>query len=171
MKRHIHTVREFILPIIDFFYPPFRKVMVPQTFRYAAAGGFNTVVGLFVYYICFKFILKEQNLDLGFYAFTPHVAALFMSFCVSFPLGFFLMKYVVFENSTIGGKTQAIRYLMIYIFTLFINYAMLKLLVEILHIFVMLSQLISTAVVIAVSYFGQRYFSFKIDTNRPDATN
>ena len=173
MKRHIHNARDLILPFIDFFYPPFRKILGlgQQTFRYAAAGGMNTLLGLTVYYISYTFILQKQNLDLGFYAFTPHSAALFMSFCISFPVGFFLMKYVVFENSNINSKVQAIRYLLIYIFTLFINYALLKLMVEIGHMDAMLAQVISTGVVITVSYFGQRYFSFKMVNNSQDTTD
>ena len=27
MRRHIHSARDFLLPIIDFFYPPFRRIM------------------------------------------------------------------------------------------------------------------------------------------------
>ena len=171
MRKHFHTARDMVLPVIDFFYPPFRKTFELQTFRYAAAGGFNTVLGLFVYYVSYEFILHRKNLDFGFYAFTPHSAALFMAFCISFPMGFFLMKFVVFGNSNIGGKVQLVRYLMIYLFTLFINYILLKLMVEILHMAVMLSQVISTVVVITVSYFGQRHFSFQVkehDTNITD---
>jgi putative flippase GtrA len=172
MKRHIHNARDLILPFIDFFYPPFQKILGlgQQTFRYAAAGGMNTLLGLTVYYISYTFILQKQNLDLGFYAFTPHSAALFMSFCISFPVGFFLMKYVVFENSNINSKVQAIRYLLIYLFTLFINYALLKLMVEIGRMDAMVAQLISTGVVITVSYFGQKYFSFKMVNNERDTT-
>jgi putative flippase GtrA len=160
-----------VLPLIDLFYPPFRKLMGLQTFRYAAAGGCNTLLGLTVYYISYKYILHEKTLDLGFYAFTSHAAALFMSFCISFPIGFFLMKYVVFGNSNIKGKVQLIRYLLIYLFSLFINYFLLKLFVEILHIYVMLSQVISTAIVITISYFCQRYFSFKVKSPGEEITD
>jgi putative flippase GtrA len=170
MRKHFHNVRDVVLPIIDFFYPMFRKLMGLQTFRYAAAGGFNTLLGLAVYYVSYTFILRKHNLDFGFYAFTPHSAALFMSFCISFPVGFFLMKFVVFGNSNISGRVQLVRYLMIYLFTLFINYVMLKLLVEVLHIKVMVAQVSSTIVIIAISYFGQRHFSFKVKHPEADIT-
>jgi putative flippase GtrA len=169
MRKHIHNARDLILPVIDFFYPPFRKLMGLQTFRYAAAGGSNTLLSLAVYYISYAFILQKKNLDFGFYAFTPHSAALFMSFCISFPVGFFLMKFVVFGNSNIRGKVQLVRYLMIYLFSLFINYVLLKLMVEILHVQVMIAQVISTAIVVTISYFGQRHFSFKI--KNPDTSD
>lgn len=162
MKRHFHSARDLILPILDLFYPPFRKLMDLQTFRYAACGGINTLAGLLAYYIFFKFILKEQILDLGFYAFEAHSAALFFSFFISFPLGFFFSKFVVFSDSNIRGRSQLIRYLSLFLFNLLLNYLLLKLLVEVVHIFVMLSQLITTGVIIIFSYFMQRYFTFRV---------
>jgi hypothetical protein len=90
MKKHIHSARDFILPAIDFFYPPFRRLMSQQTFRYAASGAANTLLGFIIYFISFKYILREKQLDLGFYAFKPHVAALFISFCITFLVGFFM---------------------------------------------------------------------------------
>ncbi|MBL7751862.1 MAG: GtrA family protein [Chitinophagaceae bacterium] len=163
MHRHIHSARDLLIPVIDFFYPPFRRWMDIQTFRYAACGGGNTVLGLLVYYVFFKFILREQMLDLGFYAFTAYTAALFFSFCVSFPVGFFLMKYVVFSDSNVRGRSQLFRYLFSFLFTLTLNYIMLKFLVEKLHIFVMLSQVITTIVVILTSYVIQRFFTFRVN--------
>ncbi|MBK5271364.1 MAG: GtrA family protein, partial [Bacteroidia bacterium] len=104
MRKQIHSARDLILPVIDFFYPPFRKFVGLQTFRYAVSGGVNTLLGFSVYFVSFRYFLKEQNLDLGFYAFKSHSAALFISFLVTFPFGFFLMKYVVFNDSNMPGR-------------------------------------------------------------------
>lgn len=145
--------------------------MTIQTFRYAAAGGANTLLGLIIYYISFTFILKKENLELGFYTLTPHSAALFMTFCVCFPFGFFMMKFVVFGNSTIKGKVQLVRYFMSYMLSLAVNYVLLKLLVEIVHIYAIFAQIISTAVVISISYFIQRHYSFKIKAPGSDITD
>src|SRR5258708_2371660 len=122
MRKHIHSARDLVLPIIDFFYPPFRKVMPLRTFRYAASGSINTFLSFAVYFIVYKYILKEKNLEFDFYVFTPHAAALFISFFFSFPFGFFLMKYVVFSDSNMRGKVQLVRYFMIYLFNLALNY-------------------------------------------------
>ena len=56
-----------------------------QTFRYATAGMGNTLLGFLVYFVSFRYILQEKDLHFSFYAFKAHVAALFMSFLVSFP--------------------------------------------------------------------------------------
>ena len=161
MRRHIHNVRDLVIPVIDFFYPPFRGFMNLQTFRYAACGGLNTVVGFTAWYVFFKFVLKEQNLDLGFYEFKPYSGALFMSFFIAFPFGFFLMKYVVFTDSRMRGKVQIVRYFLLYLINLFLNYALLKFFVEILFIYPTFAQIITTSVLIVFSYVFQRYFTFR----------
>ena len=161
MKRHIHNARDFILPIIDFFYPPFRRFVNQQTFRYAASGIGNTIAGLLVYFISYHYILEEKQLDFGFYAFKAHVAALFISFCVSFSIGFFMSKYVVFSDSSLRGRVQLFRYLMICLFNLMLNYILLKILVERAHVYPVVAQVLTTAMVVLFSYLGQRHFSFK----------
>ena len=171
MRRHIHNARDLVLPVIDFFYPPFRKLMSIQTFRYAASGSFNTVLGLSLYFIIFMFILKERDLHLGFYAFKSHIAALFISFCFSFPIGFFLMKYVVFSDSNMRGKVQLVRYFMVYLFNLVLNYILLKILVEVLHLYAPVAQVVTTVIIIFFSYLAQRHFTFKIKNAEEDIIN
>ena len=170
MRKHIHNVRDLLLPMIDFFYPPFKKLMGLQTFRYAASGGINTGLGLVVFYIAFKFIFREKPFDIGFFAFEAHSAALFLSFCVSFPFGFFLMKYVVFSNSYMKGKVQLFRYFMVYFFNLWFNYVLLRLFVETLKIYPTFSQLMTTAIIILFSYIVQRNFTFKIRNTEEEIT-
>ena len=156
-------VHNQITNIIDFFYQPFKKWLPLQTFRYASCGGANTLLGFFLYTVSYKFIFREQVVDLGFYAFKPHIASLIFSFLINFPVGFVLMKYVVFIDSTIRGRVQLFRYFFVFVSNLFLNYILLKILVEYLHLNAILAQVISTAVVITISYLLQRHYTFKIE--------
>ena len=83
-------MRKKIISFIDFFYPPFKRFMPLQTFRYAACGGSNTLLDITLFYVSFNFILHKQILNLGFVSLKPYNAALGMAFCVSFPIGFFI---------------------------------------------------------------------------------
>ena len=161
MRKHIHSARDFILPVIDFFYPPFKRLMTLQTFRYAASGGGNLLLGFVVFYVSFKFIFGEKTFDFGYYAFKGHMAALFLSFCITFPVGFFMLKYVVFSDSKIKGRIQLFRYFIVCLFNLFLNYLLLKVLVETLHVYAVFAQILTISVVVVVSYVAQhRNFSF-----------
>lgn len=133
-----------------------------QTFRYAVSGAANTLVGFTAYLVCYEFILRGRLLNLEVYAFKSHIAALLASFCISFPLGFFLMKYVVFSDSKMKGKIQLFRYFMVCLFNLALNYILLKIFVEVFHIYPILAQFLTIAIVIVFSYLAQRHFSFKL---------
>ncbi len=161
MRQHFYSVRDFLLPIIDFFFPPFKKFMPLQTFRYAVSGAGNTLLGLMSYYITYKFMLKGADFHFGFYAFKSHIAALFVSFWISFIIGFFLMKYVVFNDSNIKGRVQMFRYFMVSVFNLVLNYILLKITVEEWHIYPVFAQIGTTAFIIVFSYLAQRHFTFK----------
>jgi putative flippase GtrA len=155
-------MKQTLTAVLDVFYPPFRKVMPIQTFRYAACGGMNTVLGLVVYFVGYYFLFHQQVFDFGFFAFEPHVAALFLSFCVSFSVGFLLNKYVVFTGSNLKGRIQLFRYFISFTVNLVINYLLLKLFVEVLLWDVFFSQLFTTAIIITISYLSQKHFSFRI---------
>ncbi|MFM7672708.1 MAG: GtrA family protein [Bacteroidota bacterium] len=161
MRRRLHHIRDWILPIIDFFYPPFQRIFSRQTFRYAASGGGNVVLGFLVYSLSFEYLFHGQVWVVDTYTFTPHSASLFLSFCVTFPIGFFMSKYVVFSDSELRGRVQLFRYFLICQFNLFLNWILLKAGVEFLKIHPLPAQLLTIAVVVVVSYLAQRYFSFR----------
>lgn len=150
-----------ITSLIDVFYPPFRKMMPLQTFRYAACGGFNTLLGLSLYVISLRYVFNEQIFYFGVAAFKPHNAALFLSSCVVFCVGFLLNKFVVFITSNLRGRIQLFRYFISFFFNLCVNYFLLKIMVEFLHWNPFFSQILTTAMIIALSYMTQKHFSFK----------
>jgi putative flippase GtrA len=162
------VVHNQITAIIDFFYQPFKKWLPLQTFRYASCGGANTVLGFLLYTISYKFIFRQQVFNLGVYAFKPHIAALIFSFLINFPVGFMLMKYVVFIDSTIRGRIQLFRYFFVFLSNLVLNYFLLKVLVEYAGMNAILAQVISTAVVITISYLLQRHYTFKVEDTGVD---
>lgn len=132
-----------------------------QTFRYAASGGGNMLLGFATYFISYKYLFLEKDFDFNFFAFKGHIAALIVSFIVTFPVGFFMSKYVVFSDSKMKGRVQLFRYFMICLFNLALNYLLLKIFVEKFHIYAVLAQIITTCIVIVFSYIAQRNFSFK----------
>lgn len=142
-----------------------------QTFRYAASGGGNTLLGLIIYTISYKYIFFEKEFHFGFYAFKGHIAALIASFFVTFPVGFFMSKYVVFSDSNMKGRIQLFRYFMICMFNLVLNYILLKLFVEKFNIYPVAAQVLTISIVIVFSYIAQRNFSFKAGIDEDEATD
>lgn len=150
-----------IIDFIDFFYPPFRKILTVQTFRYAVCGGSNMLLDIFLFFISFNFILQKQIIHLSFISLKPYNAALIMAFCVTFPLGFLLSKYIVFNASYLRSHTQLVRYMLIVVINLFLNYAILNLLVQYLHFFPTIAKIFATIIIVTFSYVSQKHFTFK----------
>jgi putative flippase GtrA len=153
-------LRYRIQAVIDFFYPPFSKIFDRETFRYAACGGSNTMLDIFLYFISYHFILQKKFVHTPFIAISPHIAAFIMAFVITFPIGFFLMRTVVFTESNLRGRVQLMRYFSVVMASLLLNYVFIKVLVEHLHFYPTIAKIITTGVVIVFSYFSQRKFSF-----------
>lgn len=162
MKEIIHTIKELIISVIDFFYSPFEKVMDKQTFRYAASGGSNTLLDITLYFISYNFILHRQIISFGTIAISPHIAAFLLSFPITFVTGFFLARYVVFpEASGTRKRVQLTKYLTIVFICILLNYGFLKLFVEVFGWWPLPSKLATTVFVVAFSYFSQKKFAFR----------
>lgn len=158
-------MRKKIIAFIDFFYPPFKRIMPEQTFRYAVCGGSNMLLDIFLFYISFNFILQKKILHLGFIALKPYNAALGMAFCITFPLGFLLNKYIVFRSSYLRGHIQLFRYLIIVVLNLFLNYILINGMVEYLHFYPTISKIFATIIIVTFSFLSQKHFTFRVRKN------
>jgi putative flippase GtrA len=154
-------MRALILKFIDLFYPLFKRFMPLQTFRYAACGGFNTMLDIFIFFISYNFIFHKEIVHVGSVAISPHIAAFLAAFCVTFPVGFYLSRYVVFTESNIRGRVQLFRYFLLVLGCVALNYTFLKLFVEQMHIYPTVSKILTTVIVVCFSYFTQKHFTFK----------
>ena len=154
-------MKNSFIKFLDFFYPIFKRIMPLQTYRYAACGGGNTILGLLLYYLGYHFIFDKSIFYFGFLVLKPHMAALFLSGMVTFLLGFLLNKYIVFTESNLLSRVQLFRYFVSFGFNIILNYFMLKLLIEGLNWFPFVSQLFTTIIIIIISYLTQKRFTFK----------
>ena len=154
-------MRKKIIDFIDFFYPPFKRIMPIQTFRYAVCGGSNMLLDIFLFYISFNFILQKQVLDLGLFSIKPYNAALCLAFCVTFPLGFLLNKYIVFNASYLRSHVQLFRYILIVIINLILNYVILNVFVQYLHFYPTIAKIVATVIIVTFSFLSQKYFTFR----------
>lgn len=169
MRRIHNKVRAAIFAVLDIFYPVFRRFLPLQTYHYAACGGVNTVLGLVVYFVAYNYIIHKHVVQLVFFAFKPHIAAMFISFLFTFPVGFYLSMYVIFQGSYLKKRVQLFRYFVVIMCCMLINYICLKIFVEHLGWYPTPSQIITTGIVILFNYFSQRYFSFRKDKQALEA--
>ncbi len=75
--------------------------------------------------------------------------------------GFWLNKYVTFRESSLRGSRQLVRYILIVAVNLLINYLGLKLCVEVWGWYPTPSKIAITLLTVCISFFGQKYYSFR----------
>lgn len=156
-----HRLKGFILRFIDFFYPPFKKIVGLQTFRYAVCGGTNAILNLFIFFISYNYLFSNDIVYLFDIAITRYIAAYLVALSISFPIGFCLNKYVVFQESNLMGRTQFVRYASLTVTNIFLDYSLLHLLVGYFGLLATPSQALIIVVLSLFSYLFQTYYSFK----------
>ena len=154
-------VKDLIISILDVLYLPFRRLLPYQTFRYAACGGGNMLLDIFIYFISYNFILEKQVLYTPLGAISPHIAAFLIAFTVTFPIGFYLNRYIVFPGSALTGFHQLLRYFLLVIACIFLNYFFIKIFVEHFGVYPTVSKILTTVIIVTFSYLTQKHFTFK----------
>ena len=154
-------MKDLVVRVIDFFYPPFRRIMPLQTFRYAACGGGNTLLDILLYFVAYNFVLQKQVVYTPIGAISPYIAAFLISFVISFPTGYLLNRYIVFPGSSLKGRVQLFRYFILVVICIVMNYVFIKLFVEQFGIFPTVAKMLTTVIVVSFSYLTQKNFTFK----------
>ncbi len=166
----MQKIAQFITHLVDFCYQPFRKLFPRQLFCYGACGGGNMVLDWVLYFVIYNFVIGHELIYIRFsYLFsgltylclTPHIASLCIVFPITLFTGFWLNKYITFTRSNLKSRKQLCRYILIVALNLAINYFGLKLCVEIFGWYPTPSKMLITVITVIVSYFGQKYFSFR----------
>jgi len=165
MRNIYEPVFEIIRKIIDFCYPPFRKNITIQLFRYGSIGAINLLFDWFMYFFIYNFVLHQRMLDLGFVTIKSYNAAFGIKFPIVLFSGFLMQKYVTFSHSDLQGRVQLFRYMVVVLVNLLINYIGFKLFVDYLNFYATFSNMIISILTIGISYFSQKYYTFKISTH------
>lgn len=152
---------KLITTILDFFYPIVKPFFDKQTYYYLACGGGNTLFALLIFYLNYHYVFKMKVVDLGFYTFEPYTLSMFTTTAITFPIGFYLTKYIVWSESNLETKKQFFRHFVFLIIATVMNYGLLKLMIEIFGWWAMPSQIFTTVIIVIFSYLTQRFISFK----------
>ena len=132
-----------------------------QTFRYAVCGGTNALLNLIVFSVSNNFLFKEEVIFILDFPVSRYIAAYLVALSISFPLGFCLNRFVVFQESNLNPKIQLIRYASITVTSIVLDYLLLHLLIGYFGFWATPSQAFIIVVLSLFSYFSQTYFTFK----------
>lgn len=154
-------ISKHLLELIDLVYPLFRRFMPLQTFRYAACGGGNTFLDILCFFVSYNYLFHKQSIQLQGLIISPHIASFITSFFITFPIGFYLSRYVVFQETTVKKSEQLFKYFIVVLGCIVINYFFLKLFVDYFGWYATPSKIATTFFVVIFSYTMQKNFTFK----------
>lgn len=155
------SLAAFITKAIDFFYvKPLQKLLSQQVFRYLACGATTALLDAVWYYVIYHYIVCEKFIDLDFVVVSPHIAALCVVFPITFFTGFWLNRNVAFKATHISSLPQLAKYALTVVGSILLNYACMKILVEVCDLWATPSKMITTVICAVYSFLAGRYFTF-----------
>lgn len=148
-------LRNLIHQLLKFFYPLVKKLMPYQVYAYLAVGAANTLlnIGLFVVlYLALANTILAVEL------------ATVVSFAVTVITGFWLSKSFAFTeagNEKKEAQKQFGKYFLVSLQGQFSDYLITKGLIILLLMNATIAYLLSTVIMLFLTYFLQKYFTFK----------
>ena len=102
------TLTRTLTRLIDLLYvKPLRRIVPPQTFRYAACGGLNMALDLSLYFLLYNFVLDKRVVHIdGIVAISPYIAAFLIVFPITFLTGFWMNRHIAFHSSPLRGRVR-----------------------------------------------------------------
>lgn len=150
-----------LISLIDTLYvKPLERVVSRYTFGYFLCGVANMLLDAVWYFVIYHYVVFEQNVDLGVVVMSPHIAALVIVFPITFFTGFYLNRYVAFRVTDVRKRGQLVRYALSVVGSIVLNYLLMKLFVDVCHIWPTIAKMLTTVVVAIYSFIAARYYSF-----------
>jgi len=148
---------------LDIFYPLVSKLMDKTTYYYAVAGSTNLVLGWLMFALLDLYVFQNKIITLPLFDHPVHSYTVVAGICAvfSFLFGFTMMRYVVFTESQLKGRVQFFRYGLSALISATVNWIHIKLMVDTFAWNATLCNVFASVVVVTISYFLQRKFSFK----------
>ena len=152
-----------IQKILDLFYPLVSRLLDKTTYYYVACGGGNLILSWLLFFVFFQFLFQKQVFYIEYinYSLSAYTLSSFLCFIIAFAVGFLLMKYVVFTKSELKGRIQLFRYGLTSLLTWFAHWVILKLFIEWLAFYPSIANVVSSCLVVLISYLLQKKFTFK----------
>ena len=155
------SLSRMLISLIDALYiKPLERVISRQIFGYFLCGAVNMALDTLWYFLIYHYVVLESNVDLGIVVISPHIAALIIVFPITFFTGFLLNRYVAFRATQQRTTKQLFRYALSVVGSILLNYVLMKLFVDMCHVWPTIAKMLTTVIVAVYSYMAAKYFSF-----------
>ncbi len=139
------------------------RVLRLKVVRYFFSAATATVVDVGVYFWAFNFIYDKENIDvLGWYVLSAPTASLILSYTCGLITNFFMTKHLVFKESDLKGYHQFMRFVLVALGVLALNYGLMSLLIKKFLWFPTIARAVSAISIGVLSFVIHKTFSFRV---------
>lgn len=140
-----------------------KRILDNKIIRYFLSAGTATIVDVSVYFISFNFIYQKQDIHVfDLFVLSAPTASLMLSYTCGLITNFLITKYLVFTESDLKGVHQLMRYVLVAIVILFVNYLFMSFLIKQLHWYPTLARIVSALSIGILSFVIHKFYSFKV---------
>ncbi len=143
---------------------PFLKRLLKNQslFRYGIAAAIATLVDIIIYFLFYNFVLQKEDVQvLPALIVSAPTTALAFSYSCGLITNFTITRFYVFPGSPLRTRIQLMRYVMVALLILGVNYLLMTFFIRWLHWFPTLSRS-AAAILCGFASFGiHRIFSFR----------
>lgn len=163
MKNINAWIASIITRLIDLLYIPLVRRFIPRvTLRYFVCGVGNYILlDAAVYYLIYHYVVGYNDIVVGSFVVSPHVASLILVFPITFLTGFWLNRYVAFNVTSPTISSQIAKYAISVGGSILLSYVALKFFVERADIWATPAKMLSSVVTALYSYLMARFYTFK----------
>ena len=157
-------IRSLIQTVLDIFYPLFERFFPYDVYAYLAVGAANTALNIFLFAICYQFVLPPEGASFFGFTIASYTISLIVAFFATIPTGFWLAKHFAFKSGAGTGRTgrQLGKYFLVVLQGLGSDYLLLVGFILLAGFHPTLAKVVSTVIVLSVNFLLQKYFTFQV---------
>lgn len=148
-----------------------RKIAKNEVLRFILSAGAGFVVDIGCYYLFYHNLFRQNTYKVLHYPVTNYVLSLGVSFFLGVLVNFLITRYFVFTQSKLKPSVQFIRFASVAFIGFFANIGMLKLFVQVLHLYPPVARICAALSLFFASFFIHKVFSFSLSLRHHAATN
>ena|SRR5688572_25258126 len=140
-----------------------RSILDNKIVRYFFSAGIATAVDVAVYFLAFNFIYEKQDIHMfNFLVLSAPTGSLILSYTCGLVTNFLITKYLVFTESDLRGIHQLVRYVLVALLVLMLNYFFMSFLIKVLEWFPTIARIVSAITIGFLSFVIHKFYSFRV---------
>ena len=139
-----------------------KRILNNRVVRYIFSAGMATGVDVVVYFLSFNFLFYKNDLNVAeWLTVSAPTASLAISYSCGLVTNFLITKYLVFTKSDLKGIHQLMRYILVAVLILLLNYLLMSFLIKEMEWYPTIARICSALTIGFLSFIIHKFYSFR----------